>query len=357
MYLWAMAVWRRTQFAKFTRGERKLWAKAITAFWVVELVTLVSFILIYFWLSWGPLPLNPRMFIISRKSIITELIIFSYIIFLTYIAKLSLKWNLWRSQLYLSLAIIIIFSYLLWKDILLLLMRDNLYLKTNARWRNIRLTAVVYSLSHEWWTQHLIGPYLPQASFPPLSLAIQQKIHPFKSGTLLLNDYISNSTLSNIKLSSRQKHNFPILNFKQNFINLYANLDNNYIHTTFYPRRTGFVPKRLTMWQLVIILKMWHHLIILLWWTLYTYRLLYRRKTSYMSLNICYFNIYCCYLLALIVYSLYYVTLWELFLKFRPNTFNLHRFIRSLDYAASYNYRLILSSKEDYIPQFWLNSI
>lgn len=32
-----------------------------------------------------------------------------------------------------------------------------------------------------------------------------------------------------------------------------------------YPRRTGFVPKRISMWHLLVVLKMWHHLILVLW--------------------------------------------------------------------------------------------
>lgn len=31
-YLWGMSGWRRTQFGRFTRGDRKLWAKGYTAF-------------------------------------------------------------------------------------------------------------------------------------------------------------------------------------------------------------------------------------------------------------------------------------------------------------------------------------
>lgn len=33
----------------------------------------------------------------------------------------------------------------------------------------------------------------------------------------------------------------------------------------FCPRRIGFIPKRLAIWQFIIFLKMWHQLIILMW--------------------------------------------------------------------------------------------
>lgn len=94
----------------------------------------------------------------------------------------------------------------------------------------------------------------------------------------------------------------------------------------FYPRRLGFIPKRIAMWQLLILLKMWHHLIILLWWCLFIYRSLARRKTSYSMLAVCYFNVYCCYLLGLMIYIIYYAVYLEMWFKFRPGNFTFHRF-------------------------------
>ena len=89
--MWSFAVWRRAQFGRFARGDRKLWAKGYTAFWVAELVTLAAFALIYCWLSWGPLPLVPRRFMVPRKGLILEFIIYSYIIFLAYVAKFNMR--------------------------------------------------------------------------------------------------------------------------------------------------------------------------------------------------------------------------------------------------------------------------
>lgn len=350
-FLWGMAVWRRTQYGKFTRGERTLWAKGITAFWVAELVTLVSFVLIYMWLSWGPTPLIPRTFSVSRKGIIIELIVFSYLMFLAYITKLSLKWNTWKTQLFFSLIIVILFSYLLWKDVLLLLMRDNLFLNSNARWRNLRRTAVVYTLSHEWWTHHMTTIRAPHSMYDDLLLYINDQTKPDFTSIPQLLQYENNIFVEAATTQKRAHHMFPILNWFIDFVPQYNNLSRAYIQDSFYPRRTGFVPKRFSLWQLLLILKMWHHLIILLWWALYIFKLNTRKKTSYTILGVCTFNMYCCLLLALIVYSVYMFNTWSLLMKFRPGVFNSHRWLLWIHNGTTYNLRLLLFTKlESYNP-------
>lgn len=340
-FLWGMAVWRRTQYGKFTRGERKLWAKALTAFWVAELVTAVSFVLIYFWMSWGPMPLVPRIFAVSRKGIIIELIIYSYMIFLAYIAKLTLKWNLWQTQICLTLLIVIIFSYLLWKDVLILLMRDNMYFNSNARWRNLRRTAVIYSLSHEWWVQHITTTRAPHSLFENLDLLITSQTKPNFSQLPAALQYEHNLYIDIIPKTTRANHLFPVLNVIIDYANRYPLLNEYFQNQGMYPRRTGFVPKRLSMWQFLVILKMWHHLIILLWWTLYLFKLNTRKKTSYSIVSVCTFNIYCCFILALAVYTLYLVNTWALAFKFRPGVFNIHRWCLWTTQSLNYNYRLL----------------
>lgn len=341
--MWSLAVWRRTQYGKFTRGERTLWAKGITAFWVAELVTLLSFILVYMWLSWGPEPIIPRIFNISRKGIIIELIVFSYLIFLAYIAKLTLKWNTWKYQLGLSLLIVIIFSYLLWKDIILLLMRDNLYLNSNARWRNLRRTAVVYTLSHEWWTTHMTAIRAPHTLLPDLTTATTALTNPLTMPTTAALQYEMNSFVETTSVTQRTRFVFPLLNLFIDYTPYYNNLSQTYIQTGFYPRRTGYVPKRIGLWQLVVILKMWHHLIILLWWGLYLFKLNTRKRTSYTILSTCYFNMYCCLLLALFVYLLYVFNTWHMLFKFRPGVFNIHRWLLHTAYSFTYIARLFVA--------------
>ncbi len=345
VYLWTLSVWRRTQYGKYTRGERKLWAKAITAFWVAELVTLFSFVLVYTWMSWGPSPLVPRIFLLSRKSIIIELVVFSYLVFLAYIMKLTLKWNLWKTQSVLCLLIIIIFSYLLWKDALLLLMRDNLYFNSNARWRNLRRTAVVYSLSNDWWTYHITNIRAPYSMHNDILTAIQTNTKPNFDLSPTLLQYEQNLLLETAPVTQRAYYMFPVLGRVLNYANAYPALSEQYIQTAIYPRRTGFVPKRIGMWQFIVILKMFHHLIVLLWWAFYLFKLNSRKKTSYAIVGVAYFNMYCCLLLAIIVYVLYVFNTWALIFRFRPGVFNWHRWWLWTTHSMNYNMRLLTTLK------------
>ena len=57
---------------------------------MVEFVTIASFIIIYLWLSWGPAPLVGRMIILPRRGLVLEFIVYSYLLFLAYAAKLSI---------------------------------------------------------------------------------------------------------------------------------------------------------------------------------------------------------------------------------------------------------------------------
>lgn len=324
-WLWTMSVWRRTQFGKFTRGERKLWAKALTAFWVAELVTAASFVIIFGCLSWGPAPLVPRIFWVPRKGIILEVIVYSYILMIAYIAKMTLKWNSWRSQVVLSCVILIILSYVLWKDVLLLLTRENLYSPQSARWRNLRTNTVVYTLSHEWWTTHITTRRAPHARHNSLIWYLVNNEKPDFNKLPQYSQYEMYNMIDDMSKNVRGTALCPLLSalvdYSQNLQPLSAKAQ---LPLT-YPRRVGFVPKRLSLWHLLVVLKMWHHLILVLWWSLYIYKLVLRQKTAYAFLGSCAFNVMCCLLLALIVYSLSFFQRWELFLKFKPVTFNLHR--------------------------------
>lgn len=53
------------------------------------------------------------MVLFPRKGLLLEFIIYSYLIFLAYVAKLSIKWNLYSFQYTLALVIVAIFSLLL----------------------------------------------------------------------------------------------------------------------------------------------------------------------------------------------------------------------------------------------------
>jgi hypothetical protein len=54
---------------------------------------------------------------------------------------------------------------------------------------------------------------------------------------------------------------------------------------------------------------------------------------------VCYFNIYCCYLLGLLIYSIYYAALWELCMRVRPTNFSCHRHILLIERALAYLWR------------------
>ena len=179
-FVWGISVWRRTQFGRFTRGDRKLWAKALAAFWVAEFVTILSLLIVYCWMNWGPLPLVPRRLLLPKRGLFFEFIIYTYIIFLGYVAKFSVGWCGWRTQLSLGMLVLIIFSLLLWRDGLCLLFRDPMDSVYGSRWRNVRLTAVVYTLSHEWWIQHTLGKRDSSTYFLSLPWAFEHRTHPYK---------------------------------------------------------------------------------------------------------------------------------------------------------------------------------
>ena len=126
MYIWSISSWRRSLYGKFTRGEKKLWVKGLTAFWVSEFATVGGIFFAACWMSWGPLPLINRHFFMSKKSFFIEITIFSYIIWLIYFLKFSLKWYLWKTQFFIIFFIIFFINYLIWRDFLVLYTRDPL---------------------------------------------------------------------------------------------------------------------------------------------------------------------------------------------------------------------------------------
>lgn len=72
---------------------------------------------------------------------------------------------------------------------------------------------------------------------------------------------------------------------------------------------------------------------------LYLFRLAARRRTSYAFLAVCYFNVYCCYLLGLMIYCIYYAAAWEIYLRVRPMNFTLHRHAMLVEAAWRYIWR------------------
>jgi hypothetical protein len=79
------------------------------------------------------------------------------------------------------------------------------------------------------------------------------------------------------------------------------------------------------MWEFLTFLKIWHQLLILLWWVLYIFRLNSRKTGSYPVLSAAYFSIYCCFIIAVTIYLINWMTVFEALLRFRPGVFSLVR--------------------------------
>ena len=342
IYLWALIGWRRVQYGRFTRNERQLWAKGYAAFWIIEFVTIFSFIVVFAWLSWGPLILVPRYFIIPRRGIILEFILYSYLIFLTYVAKLNMRWNIWNIQLLISLSSVMILSYLLWRDIINLVTRDNMLMGYGTQWRRVKLTGLVYAMSHEWWLNHTLGSRTLNFKYISLHKSLETKKSLFDSVSPLM-EYELNLWLikfnKQYRLENMYLYSANLFKLAKYYSDFNIISGKNY----FYTSRVGFIPKRLAIWELLFFLKIWHQLIILVWWILYIFKLKSASIGSYQLLSICYFNIYCCYLLGLIIYSLSYFVTFELVLRFRPNVFSILRLIILIKKSMLYIYRIIIS--------------
>lgn len=312
-YVWGISVWRRTQYGKFTRGDRKLWYKGFASFWVVELSTLLGLVIAAAWMNWGPTPLFPRNFYSSKKSFVIELTFITYILWALYLLRFSIKWKKWKTQVSLTVFVIFIVILLIWRDILILVGRENININNGVRWKFIRANIVTYSLLPNWWFYTLInnkGSLNYQSMFFSLynylnALKIDTKITPidFK---ITFNDYYKHNFLPavlDINLNSKLNINSDVRQLTKSSL-------------SFYPRRFGFLTKRIAMWTFFLFLKIWHHLMLYIWWFFYLIRLFSRKKNSYQFLSICHFNVYCCFLIALAIYIYGFFPKFMIFFRF-----------------------------------------
>jgi hypothetical protein len=77
----------------------------------------------------------------------------------------------------------------------------------------------------------------------------------------------------------------------------------NYDENNFYYHKRICSPtKRIAMWTFLFFLKIWHHLMLFIWWFIYLIRLFSRKKNSYQLTSICLFNVYCCFLIIFFIY-------------------------------------------------------
>lgn len=328
IYVWGISVWRRTQYGKFTRGDRKLWYKGFASFWIVELSTLLGLIIAAAWMNWGPTPLFPRNFYGSKKSFIIELVFISYILWSLYLLRFSIKWKKWKYQISLIFLILFFVILLIWRDILIIIGRENINIQNGVRWKFIRANTVIYSLLPDWWFYTLIS---------------NKNIISKDSIFLTLFNFIENNKFNDKYILPI---NFKLIideYYKYNLLPLTKNVFNTSYYTSeslvFYPRKIGFLTKRIAMWTFFLFLKIWHHLMLYIWWFFYLIRLISRKKNSYQFLSICHFNIYCCFLIALSIYIYGLFPKFMIFFRFfkkRPEMVCLFRPVVWKNFIANY---------------------
>lgn len=360
IYIWGISVWRRTQYGRFTRGDRRLWFKGFASFWIVEISTLFGVVIMAAWMNWGPQPLFPRSFYVSRKSFIIETTFFTYILWLLYLMRYSMKWNKWKVQIFITSLILVFISYIIWRDILIIIGRDNIGIRNGCRWRHITTNFIIYTLTPNWWVNHFID---------------QKNNRDINSLFYSLKDFIKELNNNNIispfskeiSLSDYDKYNFLPLTSSKNWLkyslpysfifevdvsnietfslneNIWDYLDYSHDSYKYYPRRLGFQPKKLAMWTFFFFLKMWHHLMLFIWWFLYLIRLYSRKKNSYTLLSICHFNVYCCFLISLTIFIFGYFPWLEIFFRLFKKKYTMHssiRYIIRIFWGLEYVYEL-----------------
>lgn len=356
MYIWIISSWRRSLYGKFTRGEKKLWFKGLTAFWVGELATIGGVFIAACWMSWGPSLLIHRHFFISRKSFFIELTLFSYIVWLIYFLKFSLKWYLWKTQFFFTFFIIILVNYLIWRDFLALYTREPINVFYGSRWKYVKLNSLVYTMDSMWWYERLLGKlkcfHLDMANFN-INSYIEDKNSLIKKNLYL--EYDRHVRLNSVFKSNLDQYLFPLNIFEIKHNNQFYILDykiDNYLlsytdslftidSNLYYPRRIGFLSKKITMWYFLFILKIWHHLMLFYWWFLYLLKIYTQKKASYTWLSACYFNVYCCFLIAILIYIYQYLPYLELYLKFKPKLKYRFEFRNILKLVLNYYYNLL----------------
>ena len=346
IYVWGVSVWRRTQYGRFTRGDRKLWMKGFASFWVVEVVTLTGLLLVSCWMSWGPIVYIPRRFWFPKKGFMFELTLFTYVLWLVYLMRFSLKWQLWRTQYTITLIIVLILFLLVWRDLITLMFREWVDMDNGSNWRFRKPGEVIFSISNNWWLESYMGHFYRDtlSYYSPIEYIIKgifekKVIHPLEFENILpFKEYDSYNWLPfttqyhwwlsmGATLNPLWKANPYYLYVYNDPVNcLFASIfqanlgivDFTNYGGFFYPRKIGFLPKRVAMWFFLVIIKIWHHFMLFIWWFFYLLRLINRRKSSYTLLSTCYFNLYCCYIIGFLVYLYHVLPFLAMMLRYRP---------------------------------------
>ena len=191
---------------------------------------------------------------------------------------------------------------------------------------------MVYSIDNMWWYTHILGNvkcFHQKLELFDIFLYIENKNLLFKKVPLL--EYEMYVKLNGTLVNEQNQLLFPLKFFKVNTSTQLNILDFSVINhvllyndttftldsNVFYPRRLGFLTKKITMWYFLFILKIWHHLMLFYWWFLYLLKIYTQKKSSYVWLSASYFNVYCCFLLAILVYIYQYLPYLELYVKFK----------------------------------------
>lgn len=332
-FIWGISAWRRTLFGKFTRGDRKLWYKSLVSFWIIEVSTIGGLFIAAMWMSWGPKQFIPRFFWVSKKGFVLELIIFSYIVWLLYLLRFTTKWNFWYSHLVLVLCILTITIYLLWRDLSMIYTRALLTKQYGSKWKFVKLQSILYSLDHNWWFSMYMGQksslfswYLPLVKILYLkhSSIFVNKLNLIEYESFIWQGFLNKDLFISNLVPGLKSTVFTYPYFAWNFKPGQTNtvLENSALlldSNQFLPRRLGFIPKRLAMWTFFVMLKVWHHLMLFIWWFAYLIKVNTLKKISYSFLNMGFFNLYCCFLLGWTIYILQNFAIFEWYLKIRPS--------------------------------------
>ena len=336
---WVVAVWRRAIFGKFTRGDRELWFKGFASFWFFELSTLLGFVLVAMWMNWGPTPLFSRKFNISRQGFLFELVIFTYLLFLLNLMRISVKLNNWETQVIYVILSLLVLSCLIWRDMLLLIGRDSITLSEGSRWRFIDARVTMYSLLSSAWVSNFLEYNYKSDNF------INKSSYTLK-GLLTLIDNGGSEDIFKKQVSDSLYNSYQSINL--------TNAESDFFNVStgdriFYPSRVGFFVKRISMWTFFLFLKIWHHLMLFIWWYYYLIRLFSTKKASNTFIAICHFNTYCCFLiiLAIYIYCLFprFVMIFRVF-KDKPRMLNMYFFTGWKGTIPDYLYSVLTSTSK-----------
>lgn len=363
IYIWGISCWRRTQFGKFTRGDRELWSKSFASFWIFEIVTILSIFLAACWLRWGPAMYVPRTFYIGKKWFYIELIYFSYIVWLLYLLKLTMKWNNWENQIFIVYFILFFITLIIWRDIIIIYGRDYFSIKNGGKWKINKNRTIWASFAPLWWFLILINQVENDIDFQSNFFRLKYILKNFEKNNyfdifskdlnlikLLKIKYMPLTLNKSWELNSMPLNDYFSTKYKISYTNFIENFFFSQgeftLHSNmFYERRIGHHSKRITIWTLLFYIRIWHHLMLIFWWFFFLIRLNERKKSSYNLLSICHFNLYCCFLISGLIYFYRYLPMYEIIFKLFKIKFEMQKY-QAWEFrrVRSWNYLLELTT-------------